>query len=143
MAIFGVNAVSKSATHLEVTARQFTITVDEPPTLGGADAGPNPVEYVLAALLGCLNIVINVVAKEHGVEIREVSATAKGELNPAKFLTGVSPDRPGFQGIEVEVKIDTDADAATVASIVAEAESRCPVSDNLANITPVAINLAK
>jgi hypothetical protein len=33
-----------------VAIRQFSVGVDEPPGLGGQDAAPNPVEYILAAL---------------------------------------------------------------------------------------------
>ncbi|WP_099332993.1 OsmC family protein [Actinomyces minihominis] len=139
MATFEVTGVSKSPTHLEVSARQFTLSIDEPPALGGTDEGPNPVEFVLSALLGCLNVVVNVIAKEKGVEIRRMRSKAKGDLNPALFATGTSPDRAGFKGIDVTLEIDSDASAEVIAEIVAEAERRCPVSDNLANVTPVAI----
>ena len=37
----------------ETRIRQFSITVDEPVSLGGTDAGPNPVELVIAALASC------------------------------------------------------------------------------------------
>lgn len=43
---------------------KFVIYMDEPPSLGGEDSAPNPVEVVLASLIGCLGIVIAVVAKE-------------------------------------------------------------------------------
>jgi putative redox protein len=36
-----------------VAIRQFSVGVDEPPGLGGQDAAPNPVEYILAALGSC------------------------------------------------------------------------------------------
>ena len=36
--------------------RHFNVTVDEPPTAGGTDAGPNPVELVLVALASCQEI---------------------------------------------------------------------------------------
>jgi len=53
---FEATAVSTSETGLTVTARDFQFVVDEPQSLGGGDLGPNPVEYVLGALLGCLNV---------------------------------------------------------------------------------------
>lgn len=34
------------------------IVIDEPASLGGTDQGPNPVELVLAALGGCLNVLV-------------------------------------------------------------------------------------
>jgi putative redox protein len=38
------------------TVRQFSAHVDEPPTLGGKDTAPNPVEYILVALGSCQEI---------------------------------------------------------------------------------------
>ena len=32
---------------------RYSVEVDEPPTLGGEDTAPNPVEYYLASLLSC------------------------------------------------------------------------------------------
>ncbi|OIO60526.1 MAG: hypothetical protein COX57_07325 [Alphaproteobacteria bacterium CG_4_10_14_0_2_um_filter_63_37] len=61
--------------------RQFTLTVDEPPQLGGTDEAPNPVEYLAAGLCGCL--------------------TAGIATNAALFNTKL-------QGIEVSVELDCD-----------------------------------
>jgi len=52
---FRVRAMSESPARVSVKARSFNMIVDEPPNLGGEDRGANPVEYVLAALAGCLN----------------------------------------------------------------------------------------
>ena len=49
-AIFSVDSRQVENLRSEARIRQFALTVDEPPTLGGSDAGPNPVELVLAAL---------------------------------------------------------------------------------------------
>ncbi|WP_246954897.1 OsmC family protein [Brachybacterium sp. Marseille-Q7125] len=142
MATFSASGTSLSPTKIEVQARQFTLTIDEPPNLGGEDHGANPVEYVLGALLGCLNVVIQMVAKEKGIEYRSLKLTAEGDLNPAKLMGEDVTTRPGFQEIRVAVELDTDADEQAVAELLSEAESRCPVSDNLANATPVRISAA-
>ena len=54
---FSINGKNANATRLDVKARSFSVVVDEPADLGGTDAGPNPVEYVLAGYAGCLNVV--------------------------------------------------------------------------------------
>jgi len=143
MATFEATAVSNSDTGLEVSARNFKWLVDEPPSLGGGDIGPNPVEYVLGALLGCLNVVVHLVAKEKGVVLTSFTASAKGELDPTKFL-GMNMDvRAGYSVIEIKIEVESEADQATLDEIIAIAESRCPVSDNLANATPLTITLLK
>ena len=59
---FSITAVSENATKTTVKARNFSMVIDEPPSLGGKDEGANPVEFVLAALAGCLNVMGNVLA---------------------------------------------------------------------------------
>src|SRR5699024_7920618 len=41
---------SDTNTQVDITAGRHEFTIDEPPTLGGADSGASPVEHLLAAL---------------------------------------------------------------------------------------------
>jgi uncharacterized OsmC-like protein len=117
--------------------------VDEPPNLGGTDEGANPVEYVLAALAGCLNVVGHMVAKEMNFEIKALSFDIEGELDPAGFMGKAKDVRPGYQSITVKANVDTEADDATLEKWLEIIESRCPVSDNLQNPTPVKLEIVK
>jgi len=133
---FNVNGVSKSATKLESKARSFSITIDEPEDLGGKDEGPNPVEYILAGYAGCLNVVLNLVAKEKGIQINSLKLDVSGDLNPSKLFGG-SEDRAGFRGINVNIEIDSPAKKEELEVLLLEAKSRCPVNDTIANPTPI------
>lgn len=42
----------------DVSIRQFQFTADEPPPLGGDDAGPAPFEWILAGLGSCKAITL-------------------------------------------------------------------------------------
>jgi len=48
--------LAETPTRVTAKARQFSIVIDEPPSLGGHDAGANPVEYLLASYAGCVNV---------------------------------------------------------------------------------------
>ncbi len=138
---FSVKAKSENPTKTVVEARDFTITIDEPQNLGGTNHGANPVEYVLAALSGCLNVVGHIIAKEMGFELRGLSIDLEGDLDPAKFMGKQTTSRTGYQQIRVTMKPDCDADQATLERWVKTIEERCPVSDNIANATPVEIKV--
>ncbi len=140
---FKVSARSESAARTVVTARNFALVVDEPPQLGGSDLGPNPVEYVLAALTGCLNVVAHLVARELGFDIQRLEIEAAGWLNPQRLLNQPTQDRAGYKKIKVTLRVQTNADEATLARWLKQVEARCPVSDNLGNVTPLEVAYAK
>jgi uncharacterized OsmC-like protein len=115
--------------------------IDEPSNLGGTDEGPTPVEYILGALAGCLTVVGHVVAKEMAFELRGITFELAGDLDPAKFLGESATNRAGFQEIRVKVLPDSNASQEQLDAWLKAVGSRCPVSDNLANTTPVQLTL--
>jgi len=141
MATYRVKASSANPTKTVVTARSFQIIVDEPKSIGGTDEGATPVEYVLGALARCLSVVGHLVAKEMNMPLEEIDFELEGDLNPARFSGKATDERAGFQEIRVKISPKTTADEATVAKWLETVEDRCPVSDNLANPTPVKITL--
>ncbi|NLW11965.1 MAG: OsmC family protein [Clostridiaceae bacterium] len=138
---FSAKAHSENPIKTIVQARNFKMIVDEPANLGGTDDGANPVEYLLAALAGCLNVVGHVVAKELGMELKGIEISLEGDLNPAKFMGQSDAERAGYQELRVAIKPDTNADQATLEKWLTAVETRCPVSDNIGNATPVKIEL--
>lgn len=137
--VIKVKANSVSRKRVEVTAGKFTMNVDEPERLGGTDTGPNPLEYLLAALAGCLNVLGHAVAREMGFAIDSMSVSIEGNLDPVAF-TGRKPGvRPGYQEIRVHFKLKTSATQDLLSGWAEAIEARCPVSDNLINPTPMKI----
>ena len=138
---FSAQGRSESPTKTVVDSGGFTITIDEPENLGGTNLGANPVQYVLAALSGCLNVVSHMVANEMGFQLRGLDIALDGELNPAKFTGKSLQGRAGYENINVTLRPDTDADQKTLDMWRTAVESRCPVSDNISNTTPVHITV--
>ncbi|SEP24962.1 Uncharacterized OsmC-related protein [Halogranum amylolyticum] len=141
---FAVSAESESETKTVVEAREFEFVVDEPPSLGGTNDGPNPVEYLIGAWAGCLNVVVHTVGEERGIDLERVKIAIEGDLDPRKFL-GIDEDvRAGYQEINVRIEVESDADEEALEALRGEVEERCPVGDNIDNPTPtdVAIEVA-
>ncbi|MCG9894929.1 MAG: OsmC family protein [Fimbriimonadaceae bacterium] len=140
--VFSAQGVSESPARTSVSTRGFHLVVDEPPALGGEDIGANPVEYLLAALLGCLNVVCHLVAKERGIDIKRLRLEAEGPLDPARLFGDPQAARAGFQEIRVTLHLESDATAEALTDWLEEVERRCPVSDNLTQATPIHLALA-
>lgn len=138
---FSTKANSENPTKIVVQTRGFEMVIDEPEDMGGTNAGPNPVEYVLGALSGCLNVVGHLVAKEMGFTLKGIEFEIEGDLDPARFLGKSMEARAGYQEIRVNIKPDAGVDKETLKEWVENVENRCPVSDNLANPTPINISL--
>ncbi len=51
--VFTASAQPEGAVGSEISLGKYRVHVDEPPSLGGQNTAPNPVEYYLASLLSC------------------------------------------------------------------------------------------
>lgn len=140
---FRVKAHSENPTKTVVKARGFEMVIDEPEDLGGTNDAANPVEYILAALSGCLNVMGHVVAKDMDFELRGLEIKMAGNLNPARLFGQSFEERAGYKQIEVTMLPDCDASTEVLDKWIAAVEDRCPVSDNLMNPTPVTIKYKK
>ena len=140
---FSVIGESNSSTQFIAKARQFKLIVDEPNDLGGTDEDANPVEYILAGLAGCINVIGHIVAKELGFEIKKLNIEVSGDINPNKFLGVSNNERAGFKSIGLNIIPETDADINTLSKWLTIVEERCPVKDNLNNKTPVKLSVEK
>ena len=138
---FSIAATGDSETKTTVSVRDFEFVVDEPAELGGTNEGPNPVEYLLGAWAGCLNVVAQKVCEEHDVDLASLDIDVEGDLDPRKFMGMADEPRAGFQEIRVELAVDTDADDETLETIREEVEARCPVGDNIIDPTPAEVTI--
>ena len=117
--------------------------LDEPPVLLGKNKGANAVEYLLAALSGCLTTSLIAHASAKGIEIKGVESRYEGDLDLRGFL-GISEDVPvGFQNIRVYFKIDADVSEDEKEELVRTAQKYSPVFNTLTKSAPVSVHLEK
>lgn len=127
-----VRGKSQNPTKMTVQAGKFKLIIDEPAQMGGTNEGPSPVQVLLMALAGCLNVTGHHVAHERGIKLNGMKIKIEGVMNPCTFIGCSFEDRAGFQ--HVIVKITPDVEDATEEEIEAwmqETEQRCPVTDNI------------
>jgi uncharacterized OsmC-like protein len=123
----------------EDTSREapFEVDASEPPVLFGDNEAPNPAEFLLHALAGCLTLTIVNVAAARKVELTEVTSTLAGVLD-ARGATGLDDSyRNGFERIRVAFSIKGDATPEKLQEIVERAKARSVVYDIVSNPVPV------
>jgi uncharacterized OsmC-like protein len=121
----------------------FLLDVDEPPQLLGDNHGPNPVEYVLVALSGCLTSALITSAAVQGVELRSVESRLEGDLDVRGYL-GISKEvRNGYQEVRVQFSIDSDASDDVLCDLLEMAQRTSPVFDIVTNRVPVSVDFER
>lgn len=123
----------------EVSIRQHRLAADEPPALGGADSGPNPVELILAALGTCQEITYRAYATAMGIPLDSVSVELAGDIDLRGFFAVDESVRSGYQNIRGTVNIESSASEADLQKLRAAVDAHCPVLDILTNKVPVSL----
>lgn len=135
--LVSVDAVQVNGFNIETKSRQHIAIVDQPQAGGGTDEGPTPLEYLFISLAGCIVTIGHIVAKQRRLAVRKIECRVEGELD-TDVLMGKSTDvRAGFTGIRVHTKIDADMSQEEKEAFLKEVDARCPISDNIHNLTPI------
>lgn len=96
----------------------------------------------MTALAGCLTTSLVYHAAARGIKIEEVESTLKGDLDLRGFLGMDEAVRNGYQNIEVDFRIKSDASKEQLEELVNLAKKRSPVFDIVSNPTPVNVSLS-
>lgn len=139
--VFRADATAGPGVRSEIRIGGHTLVADEGPALGGAQAGPNPVEYALAALLSCQVVTYRVWAAKLDVPLDGITLDVEGDLDVRGFLGFDDAVRPGLGGVRVRVTLDGPADPQRYRELAAAVDAHCPVLDLFRNRTPVTTEL--
>lgn len=118
-------------------AQVFALDNGEPSVLLGADRHPNPVEYVLHALIGCLTTTMVYHAAARGIAIDSIDSQLAGDLDLRGFLGLSDKVRKGFHTIRVQLRVKSSAPA----SLLRELAKFSPVYDIVSNSLPVEVSV--
>lgn len=115
----------------------FEMDNGEPPVLLGEGDAPNPVEYVLHALAGCLTTTMIYHAAARGISIESVTSELEGDLDLRGFLGMDEEVRKGFSTVRVVMRVKSDADAETLQPLT----KFSPVYDIVSKSLPVEVSV--
>ena len=114
-------------TRTHVIARSHEIVIDEPEDRGGADMAATPLETMIAALIGCTNVILNKVAAHNGIEIKVISVDAEATLDRRGVTLQEEVSIP-FPEIKLTISLSTSSDDARLAGLKSDLSRFCPVS---------------
>jgi uncharacterized OsmC-like protein len=101
------------------------------PATGGNGLAVCSGDMLLEALAACAGVTLNAVATALGIELRDATVRAEGDLDFRGTL-GVSKEVPvGFQRIRLHFELETDASEEQLASLLRLTERYCVVYQTL------------
>ena len=109
------------------------------PATGGEGLAACSGDMLLEALAACAGVTMGAVATALGIELREGTVTAEGDLDFRGTL-GVSKEAPvGFRAIRLCFNLDTDADEDQLATLQRLTERYCVVYQTLRSAPPIEV----
>lgn len=111
------------------------IIIDQPTAIGGTNLGPNPLEYYLSGLAGCVCAIGRIIAKQKRIKLDGMEVTVEGDIDK-DFLMGAKEEgRAGFTELRITANIDAPMSQEEKKAFLQSIEKRCPVADNIENKT--------
>ena len=111
--------------------------IDQPKAAGGENAGPNPLEIFLSSFAGCICAIGRIIANQRKLEIRNICADVEGDIDKDFLLGKTEEGRAGFTEIRAKIEIDADMSEDEKEALAEEIEQRCPIADNIKEVTKV------
>lgn len=130
MAMSQVTVESVRDLEQRVVIRHHTLPADEPSEGGGSDAGPNPYEYLLAALGACTSITLLLYAQRKGMPLERVRV----DLDHSRIHAADCADCESKEGFVTEIRRAirlTGPLTEEQRSRLLEIAARCPVHRTL------------
>lgn len=136
-----IEAVQVQNYKIEAKSREHLSLIDQPIPSGGTDSGPSPLEYMFIALASCIITIGHIIVKQRQLPVRSIQVKVEGDLDPDVFMGKSTEVRAGFTGIHVHTKIDADMSQTEKEQFMKDIDARCPISDNILNLTPISFEV--
>ena len=111
------------------------------PATGGDGLSACSADMLLEALVGCAGVTLRAVATALGIQLRDATIQAEGDLDFRGTL-GVAKDAPvGFQRIRLYFDLETDASADELSTLLRLTERYCVVYQTLRTPAKLALSV--
>ncbi len=113
------------------------------PAAGGDESFACSGEMLLEALVGCAGVTLAAVATALKLPLRGGIISAEGDLDFRGTL-GVSKEVPiGFQRVQLQFDLETDADDEQIETLIKLTERYCVVYQTLKNVPRISTSVSK
>jgi uncharacterized OsmC-like protein/TusA-related sulfurtransferase len=124
--------------------RNHAFTVGQPASFDTHDVAPSAVEYLLAAIGGCLAVGFQWRASRRGLEVRNLEVLLQAQADNILVFLGLEEHgHPGMRTIEGRLYVDADGDDDVLQELWQETLKRSPVTQSLIREVPVRLEFRR
>ena len=110
----------------EAKVKTFTIACDEPVPSGGTDKGPTPLDFFVASVGFCENVMFTKNAALQGVEFDTLETSVHGHWDRRGQYEIAGTD-PSFKDMTVETKVTSKAPTEKIVEVARATHKTCPM----------------
>ena len=110
----------------EAMVKTFTIACDEPIPSGGTDKGPTPLDFFVASVGFCENVMFTRNAALQGLEFDTLETSVHGHWDRRGQYETSGTD-PSFKDMTVETKVTSKASTERIVEVVRATHKTCPM----------------
>jgi putative redox protein len=114
----------------EIVVGKHSLVGDEPVSAGGGDAGPDPYDYLLAALGVCTSMTVGLYARRKQIPLENITVSLRHSRIYAKDCEECETEEGMLDRIEAEVEL-TGALSEEQRDKLMEIAAKCPVHRTL------------
>ena len=114
----------------EIVAGKHHLVADEPISAGGGDAGPDPYDYLLAALGVCTSMTIGFYARRNHMPLEKITVSLWHSRIHARDCEECETKEGMLDRIDVEVQLTGSLSAEQHAKLM-DVAAKCPVHRTL------------
>lgn len=111
----------------DIRIRGLTTKIDEPVQRGGTNLGMSPTETMVAALVGCTNVISHKIAQKNGFELRSMHIAAEVEFD-RRGVTLAEEVAVPFPAITLVIDVETAGSEEQMATLRHELSMFCPIA---------------
>jgi len=125
--VMTMEGIGTSHSRTDLDVRGIPMIIDEPEERGGTNKGQSPTETMVAALIGCTNVITHKVAHMHDIEISDLHVTVEATFDRRGVILQKEVDVP-FPAMNIIIDLTTAASEEDFAKVQDDLPKFCPVS---------------
>ena len=126
----------------EIVAGKHHLIADEPVSAGGSDAGPDPYDYLLAALGVCTSMTVGLYARRKQIPLENITVSLRHSRIYAKDCEECETEEGMLDRIEAQVEL-TGALSEEQRDKLMEIAAKCPVHRTLTSEINIRLSPAR